>query len=206
MPDILDIHTHHSAPQPQAIINKRIGVDDLDLLPYQLYSAGVHPWDVNSTNPSLDILSLPNIVAIGECGIDLTANNAPLFIQLQILKKQIEISEKLRKPMIIHAVKSTDIMCGLRRDIKPTMPWCIHGFRGKPQAAMQLVKAGCYISFGEKFNSETLLAVPEDRILAETDESPLNIQEIIQLLSKVKGIDLTSLIKENSKKFLNFEG
>lgn len=204
MTEILDIHTHHPAPQPQAIVNVRIGVDENNILPEQLYSAGVHPWDISATLPSLEILSRPNIVAIGECGIDLSANKSPLFLQLQIFKKQVELSEKMCKPMIIHAVKSTDIICGLRRDLKPKQPWIIHGFRGKPAASQQLIKAGCYISFGEKFNPETLLCVPEDRILAETDESTLIISDIIQLLSNVKGFDLTPIIKENSKKILNF--
>ncbi len=212
MLNILDIHTHHAAPQPEGIINLRIKTEEkpIDFYKGQLYSAGIHPWDADRMPDSMfwnrfkDVVSLPEVVAIGECGVDL-AKQIPLFIQLQIFKKQIEIAEDLHKPMIIHNVKSTDIICGLRRDLKPVMPWLIHGYRGKPQGASQLVRNGCYIGFGEKFNIETLLSVPEEFILAETDESTLDISDIIKLLSDSKRTDLTPLIKKNSKNFLNFE-
>ena len=59
------------------------------------------------------------------------------------------------------------------------MPWIIHGFRGKPQLAQQLLNKGFYISLGEKFNPETVSIIPVDRLLFETDESPLNINKII---------------------------
>lgn len=206
MAEILDIHTHHQTPQPNAIVNMRIGKEQLEILPGQFYSVGLHPWDVENSSSLSDCYELfenKDVVAIGECGVDLVAKT-PMFIQLQLFKKQIDVSEELNKPMIIHAVKGADIICGLRRDLKPQMPWCIHGFRGKPQAAQQLIKAGCHISFGEKFNPDTLLSIPKEFILAETDESLLTIEEIIKALSEVKGFDLTPIIKENSKKFLNF--
>lgn len=212
--EILDIHTHHPYPQPHGIINLRItpekDIQDPGFMSDQLYSAGVHPWDIKRLPESgfwekfERTVQAPEVVAIGECGVDL-AEKTPAFIQLQVFRKQIEIAEYLHKPMILHAVKSWDIICGLRRDIRPQMPWLIHGYRGKPEGALQLVRSGCYIGFGEKFNPEALLQIPEDRILAETDESSLTIEKIIGVLSKIKGFDLTLLIKENSKNFLNFE-
>lgn len=205
---MLDIHTHKGAPQPEGVVSLR---GEEELLPGQLYSIGLHPWDTAGEDLPLlrqhieRLAERPQVVAIGEAGID-TLRGAPMFRQLQEFKWQSELSERLGKPMIIHAVKADDIICGLRRDLSPTLPWAIHGYRGKPSAAAQLLKAGCYISFGEKFNPETLLAVPDNRILAETDESPLSIQEIILRLSETKGYDLTPIIKANSDKFCNFGG
>lgn len=205
---MLDIHTHKGAPQPEGVVSLR---REEELLPGQLYSIGLHPWDTAGEDLPLlrqqieRLAERPQVVAIGEAGID-TLRGAPMFRQLQEFKWQSELSERLGKPMIIHAVKADDIICGLRRDLSPTLPWAIHGYRGKPSAAAQLLKAGCYISFGEKFNPETLLAVPDNRILAETDESPLSIQEIIMRLSETKGYDLTPIIKANSDKFCNFGG
>lgn len=214
MPEILDIHTHHPAPQPEGIVNIRVkcqeDLEKLQLLPEQLYSIGVHPWDIQVI-PDSDfwekfekIATHHNIVAIGECGLDIV-KTIPLFLQLQVFRKQIDISERLQKPMILHAVKSMDVICGLRRDLTPKMAWLIHGYRGKPQGALQLIRAGCMISFGEKFNPETLELIPANNILSETDESNLDIKEIIKRLSEVKGFDLTPIIKENIKNFLNFE-
>ncbi len=212
MSDIIDIHTHHPAPQPQGIISIRLCHQDCvhtDLIAGQAYSAGIHPWDIplddieNTRGILCRSAKLPEVVAIGECGVDLH-RGGPMFRQLQVFKMHIELSEQLKKPVIVHDVKGDDIICGLRRELKPAQPWCIHGFRGKPAAAAALLRSGCYISFGEKFNAGTLISMPEDRILAETDESDLAIEKIISRLSEIKGFDLTQTIKDNSKKFCNF--
>lgn len=227
MEEIVDIHTHRFAPVWGALVNIRVSFSDantmldslrreqLDSLRRgQLYSAGVHPWDTGY--PTDDgfwtefeaLISRPDIAAIGECGVDLKNSETPLFRQLLVFKRQIELSEKLHKPLIIHDVKADDIICGLRRDLKPRQPWVIHGFRGKPAAAQALLRAGCYISFGEKFNAETVSTIPEDRILAETDESELDIYAILGRISEARGMnleDLTAVIKRNSEKFCNFE-
>lgn len=210
MSDILDIHTHKSPPQPEAIVSIRLCYPDADqegIAEGQCYSAGIHPWDVplhdleNTRAMLTSYASRPEIVAIGECGVDLKYGG-PMFRQLDVFGMQIKLSEQLKKPVIVHNVKADDIICGLRRDMQPVQPWCVHGFRGKPAAAAALVRSGCYLSFGEKFNSDTLIAMPADRILAETDESTLTIEDIIARLSAVRGIDLTATIKTNSRKFL----
>ena len=208
---ILDIHTHKCAPRPNAIVSLRTGEEAFtaELLPEQCYSVGVHPWDLADCDDSkwkdvCALARLPQVVAIGECGVDLPRGGM-MFRQLQVFRKHVELSEELHKPLIIHDVKGDDIICGLRRDLRPSQSWAVHGFRGKPVAAEALVRAGCYLSFGQKFNAETLRAVPADRILAETDESPLPIEDIISILSEARGEDLTPIIKANSEKFCNFE-
>lgn len=208
---ILDIHTHHAAPQPQGVVALCISGENRnpEIDGSQRYSVGIHPWD---TPLSADydrewetvekLASQPEIVAIGECGIDLTPKGGPLFRQLQVFRRHVELSERLRKPVVIHDVKAHDVIVGARRDLKPTQPWAIHGFRGKPQVAEMLVRAGCMLSFGAEFNPATLKAVPPETILAETDESPLDITEIIARLSAAYGSDLTGVILENTGRFL----
>lgn len=209
---LLDIHTHKEVPQPEALADIRVtdsrGTIPV-LIPDQLYSAGIHPWDISTCDiPEAlecmkDIAGNKSVAAIGECGVDILQGGA-LYLQLNIFRQHVEISETLRKPMIIHDVKADDIICGLRRDLAPVMPWAIHGFRGKPAAAAALVRSGCYICFGEKFNPDTLRSVPVDRILAETDESTLSISEIIDNMSLARGEELKDVIEANSKKFCNF--
>lgn len=201
----LDIHTHHPAPQPEAVVS--VSFKDFKPLEGQLYSIGVHPWlsDNLLSNEEWEeferLASLPCIVAIGECGID-KLKGGPLFKQLILMNKQIEISEKLRKPLIIHDVKAHDVIVGLKRDLKPTQKWLVHGFRYNPNVAKMLTDAGIYLSFGENFNSQVPALVPRNMILAETDESSLSIEEIIANLSSNLGENITDLIKANTLSFL----
>lgn len=207
---LLDCHTHHPAPQPEGIIclspaEYATLETEGKLLPGQNYSVGIHPWKtMESPSPEeWDILGrsaeADNVVAIGEAGID-TLKGGPMFRQLEVLRRQIEISERALKPLIIHDVKAHDVLVGLRRDLNPEQPWVIHGFRGKPSVAQMLLNAGMYLSFGEKFNPEslTLSLTQEGRTLAETDESPLSIREIISPLSDSAGRDLTNEIAANT--------
>lgn len=209
---IIDIHTHHAAPQPQGVIDASpLSMPEFTPADGQLYSAGIHPW--STVDPIDDTvwaeletrLLLPQFVAVGECGVDLSGNAGMLYVQLQVLKRQIELSERLGKPIIIHCVKAEDVICGLRRDLKPTQPWIIHGFRKKPETAAQLLRADCYISLGEHFNIDTLKSIPPERLLAETDQSPLPIQSIIQRMEIALDRPLTDLIADNSARVLHME-
>ena len=201
----LDIHTHHQAPQPQAVVS--VSLSDFNPLPGQFYSLGIHPWDTEKEVSAEEwqkfekIAELPCVVAIGECGID-KLKGAPLFQQMLVMKKQIDISEELGKPLIIHDVKAHDVIVGLKRDLQPSQNWLIHGFRGKPSLAKMMTDAGIYLSFGEKFNKETPSTIPEGMILAETDESELSIQEIIRNISEFTGKDMTEIIALNTQNFL----
>lgn len=209
---ILDIHTHHPLPQPEGIVSLSVAPGPLseteaekivDSNPQQLFSVGLHPWHTEANMPDdaadfLYRLALrPNVAAVGECGLD-TLKGAPMFRQMNLFRMQIELSERVAKPLIIHDVKAHDIVLGLRRDLRPRQPWVIHGFRAKPTVAAMFANAGCYLSFGQHFNSESLKKVEISRILAETDESLLPISDIISLLEQARGESLREKIAENT--------
>lgn len=147
------------------------------------------------------LASDPRVAAIGECGVDLL-KGGQLFRQLQILKRQIEISEKAGKPLILHCVKGADIILGLKRDFNPAQAWIIHSFRGNPRLGRQLTDKGLFLSFGEKFNAETVAETPADRLLAETDESMLSIAEIIGRLSDAANRDVMEAVRANMESLI----
>lgn len=190
---ILDCHTHRQAPAPHAVISTSpIG---FAVHGSQKWSVGLHPWDLELfCGENLRIkdeiwvelvaaAASPDVVAVGECGID-TVKGGLLATQMLAFRKQVLLAERLRKPLIIHSVKAHDIIVGLKKDIQPAQPWIIHGFRNKPMIAEIYLNAGCYLSFGEKFSPEALDMTPPDRILAETDESLLSIEMIIARLEE----------------------
>ena len=204
----LDIHTHHQPPQPLGVVS--VTIESFDPIDGQLYALGIHPWSTTSNVSSQEwqkfeeLAALPCVVAIGECGID-KIKGGPLFRQLIVMQRQVEISEKLHKPLIIHDVKAHDVIVGLKRDLKPVQKWLVHGMRGKPSVAKMLTDAGIYLSFGEKFNPETPRTIPPHMLLAETDESSLDIIEIIRQLSENLGHDITEEIFSNTASFLSLD-
>ena len=202
---LLDCHRHcHSAEALRASAGVAIVSSDPPTVEQWLwegfsgpFSVGIHPWDVTEYSESqIDKLSLvasrPEVVAIGETGIDTVRHQAPVGVQQQVFSAHARLSVELCKPLIIHIVKGLDPVVEVLRDAadeaKADVPPVIfHGFRGKPQMARQILRAvpNAYFSMGERFNAETLdwlRAQAPERILAETDESALQINQIISRL------------------------
>ena len=139
------------------------------------YSVGIHPWA--PTMPSLKTLKQlvadarkPQVVAIGECGFD-RLRGLPIDQQRAVFDFHARLARRTGKPLIVHAVKADDLLIDAARRFRPAPgSWIIHGFRGKPEAARQLLKAGFALSLGHKYNHETLAIIPPERLYRETDE------------------------------------
>lgn len=200
----VDIHTHRLAvPNSLAIHNLKFdeAAQILGNIMNTYFSIGIHPWEVHTYSPT-DLDELRSycthecVVAVGECGLD-KHSKAPLEIQTIFFKEQIHISEQLGKPLIIHCVGHFNELIRIKKETKPGQPWIIHGFRGKPDMAKQLLRAGCYLSYGEHFNIESVKITPLNRLMIETDESKLDIAEMYQAICMVKQINQSEL-KTNS--------
>lgn len=178
---MIDIHSH--TPGSNAIYN--LTIDELRLSPpyidlEQRLSAGIHPWDVSEMwekdfSYVKKWASLHQVKAIGECGLD---NLVPSAYQEECFVAHILLAEEVEKPLIIHCVKAVDALLSIKKNLHPSQPWIFHGFRGKPQQAEQLLKAGFYLSFGEHFNPLSVQKCPMERLCIETDTSAWSIEEI----------------------------
>lgn len=182
---IYDAHTHHVTPQ--GIISISPGQV---MQPGLLYSAGIHPWHTATATPGLwqqlqHMAAMPQTVAIGETGID-ALRGGPAHLQEELFRRHISLSEDSGKPLVIHCVRSHQRILELHRSLRPSQPWIIHGFRQKPSVASLLLDEGLYLSLGERFNTDTARIIPPDRLLVETDESTMSIQEIARAVGQAR--------------------
>ncbi len=186
---ILDIHTH-SLPHTPGTALVCIGCGPIPEQEGHLLSAGVHPWDISDSYESqLDAVARlaanPGVVAIGECGFD-TLKGPDHEIQEKVFLEQAGISQGYNKPMILHVVKDFDSVIRIRKQLKPTCEWIIHGFRGGVSQMEQLFRAGLLVSFGMRHNVQALRVVPDDRLFLETD-GKCGIDEVIRAAAEVRG-------------------
>ena len=193
---IKDIHTHR-ADAREAVIS----VNPWEFNPVEglYYSVGIHPWQVGrATDADFDRLAecarAGNVLMIGECGID-KLHGGDVSMQTDVLERHIALSEQVCKPLVLHCVRASNELCRLRRQLRPHMPWIVHGFRGNARVASQLLDAGFYLSYGERFNPEALAVTPADRLLAETDESLLPIDEIHRRLAASRQIEVVEFVR-----------
>jgi TatD DNase family protein len=178
------------------------------------YTYGIHPWFLNEENHTDQLeevkrVSLhPNVIAIGEAGFDKLRGPSP-ELQRDIFERQAQISEELRKPLIIHCVRSWEELIASHRKIKPSLPWMIHGFRGKAQLAEQLISKGFYLSIWFEFvlrpeSAELLRATPLNRLFLETDGADVDIKDIYSKVSADLGISTEKLKASLFSNFLEF--
>ena len=201
---INDIHTHRNNPSRQAIVS--LSPTQFDREATRLCSIGIHPWESDrATKEELLLLhelsTHPLVAAIGECGID-RLKGANIEQQTVLFEQHILLSEKVKKPLIIHAVKSTDIILALHRQYNPTQTWIIHGYRGNATTAQQYIKRGIELSYGEKFNPATVAVTPKDMLWIESDESCVDINQIYNSVAQAANIEaeeLKKLIEKRAK-------
>lgn len=102
-------------------------------------------------------------------------------------------------PLLIHAVKATEELFAIKKEMRPRNAWIIHGFRGKKELAESLLGQGFYLSFGEKYQPEALRITPEDRLLLETDEATADIADVYERVARERkrGLEeLTAKVQE----------
>lgn len=193
----IDIHTHIPNVNKLSIYNlqpMQSGVEEYG----GVCSIGIHPWYIPADfDVALcrlkEIVLKSNVVAVGECGLDKVCST-PFDLQTSIFKEQVVVSEEVKKPLIIHCVKSYAELLQIKKEYNPAQQWIVHGFRGNFETAQMLIRAGIIVSIGEKFNTEAVKQLPIEKIFIESDESTLPIEDIYRKVANVCELSEKELI------------
>jgi TatD DNase family protein len=217
--DYIDIHVHGGKPARGLFILETLMAHE-ENLPLALngvaYTYGIHPWFLTAENfgehieKVKEITADEEVIAIGEAGFDKL--RGPAFdLQRKAFREQVKISESLGKPLIIHCVRSWEEIIGEMKELKPHMPWMIHGFRGKIQLAEQLLSKGFYISIWFDFalrpeSSDLIRKIANNMFFLETDGADVDIRDIYSKVAKDLDINTEELkrrLSDNYKKFFS---
>ena len=201
----VDIHTHNAKTDDDLI---QIVNLDLELpCPEQgCYSYGIHPWALDDADFQLEEafaileerLQFPNVIALGEAGLD-KMHKESFDQQITVFERQIDLSEALQKPMILHDVKSHNEIIALRKKHKAQQPWILHGFNGTEQDIQQLTGQGLYLSVGksllhsERKIAKSLKKIPLEMLFLETDNAEIDIETIYEAAAKLLEMDINAL-------------
>ncbi|XP_071709699.1 uncharacterized protein [Rutidosis leptorrhynchoides] len=155
-----------------------------DNYPSVIPSFGLHPWFItNRTSKWLTTLRNLLIVnpeaAVGEIGLD----NGPLAKhidfndQIETFRPQLQLAKELKRPVSVHCVNAFDELLEIMKLIGPFPEGVIlHSYIGSADMVPEFAKLGAYFSFSghlmpmdETRGKKIVKAVPNDRILLETD-------------------------------------
>ncbi|MBE7649237.1 TatD family hydrolase [Tenacibaculum finnmarkense] len=198
----INIHTHTNSDENFSILNCYPNSTDFNTP----FSIGIHPWFINKNTIEDELIFIKkkllykNCYAIGECGLD-RLSEVNYTLQIAVFKEQINLSEEFKKPLIIHCVRSFQEIIQIKKELKPRQKWLIHGFHKNSQIATDLIKNGCFLSFGkallysEKLQ-EVFFTIPLDKIFLETDDAKIDIATVYEKASRIKNTSVKK-IQEN---------
>lgn len=150
---------------------------------------GIHPFSVaDSPADWLDRLEsfLQKFPAagLGEAGLDCWFKKCKDTLEIQkiFLAEQIQLANRLGRPIVLHSLNADGAMLELLSAHRPARPFMMHAFRASPEMIKHFASLGAYFSFaGNILNPQAqkvrhaVAAVPEDRLLIETDSPELKV-------------------------------
>ena len=186
------------------------------------HQAGQHGDDVDAAIAKLDAeLSAHEAVALGEIGLDYHYDFSPHPIQQEIFRRQLELAEKRRLPVIIHTREATDDTFRTLRDHGTSLRVVFHCFTGGLEMARAALDMGAWLSFagivtfpkaGEL--RDVARMVPPDRFLVETDSpylapvpfrgkrnEPAFVAKVVEGLAAVRGVAAEEIAAQSTANF-----
>ena len=160
--------------------------NSLKSVPGLYHAVGVAPSEV--TNPGPDYaatiekyLELPNVVAVGETGLDYYKQFGDKRSQIELFITQLEIAQKHDLPVIIHNLDAGRDVYDVLTERLPDSGAILHCYSEDAEYAQKCLDKNIWFSFAGNLTyrnarnlHETVMNIQVDRILIET-ESPFMI-------------------------------
>ena len=192
------------------------------------FTLGIHPHEAsqmceNITKKIYENSSNSKFIGIGETGLDFHYNHSEKKSQILSFEKQIEISQELSLPLIIHmrdAEEDTIRIIKQKNKLK-NLSGVIHCFTGTQNFADEMLELGFYISASgvitfkksdELRNIFSLL--PINKILVETDSpylspeplrgkinQPSHIIHTIKKLAEIRSMNYNDVVNITNVNF-----
>jgi len=197
-----------------------------------LSATGFHPHEAEKfIDNSTDwiVKNSSGISAVGEVGLDFHYDFSPREMQRKMLRKMVEISLEVQKPLIIHGRNGEEEIAKILLDYGLRDKKIIfHCYTGTFETAMKIFENGWLISFSgivtfnKSFDIQNILKnSPVDRIFFETDSpflapvpfrgkinTPGKVRYVYEFASELLQIEkseLASAVKNNFEKFFDFK-
>jgi TatD DNase family protein len=143
---------------------------------------GLHPHDAHAMSDAIydalrDLARLPEVVAVGEIGLDYHYDHSPRDTQREAFARLVGLAREVQKPLVVHTRSApADTLDVLEGEGARDVGGIIHCFSEDRAFAARALDLGFDLSFSGIVTFKTSLAIqevaswaPADRILVETD-------------------------------------
>ncbi|MTI96820.1 MAG: TatD family deoxyribonuclease [Firmicutes bacterium] len=255
MPDLIDTHAHLNHPRLTDNLDqvlaaaKAAGVGTIINIGYDLSSShasvelaaihpcifaavGFHPHWANDFSEAnyislKELAQRPEVVAIGEIGLDYFRDNSPREVQRTVFRRQLELVCELKMPVIVHTRDAIGDTVKILTEFGPFVAGGVmHCYSGSAEMVRDFLSLNLSISLGGPVTfknarraKEVAAAVPAERLLLETDcpylaphphrgstNHPAYLAIIAAEVAAIRNTDIDSLADQtsaNARKLFN---
>lgn len=193
-------------------------------------SIGIHPTDVEDEwtleiEEKLEEMGrCEKVVAIGEIGLDYHWMTKEKEVQKTWFRKQMELAEKLQKPVVIHTRDATHDTVEILKEF-PNVKGVLHCYPGSYETAREVMSnyyfgVGGVITFkNSKKSVEFIKEIDLERIVLETDSpyltpepnrgkrnSPLNVEHVARKIAEIKEITYEEVVEITNRNAIKLYG
>lgn len=208
-----------------------------DQYPEIFASVGIHPHEASVANGAADAQLLgwarhPKVIAWGEIGLDYFYDHSPREIQKAVFRRQMELAQTAKLPIIIHCRPSDntenawdDCLALITEHWVATgLGGILHCFTGSTEHARRALDMGFIISFAGNVTfpkaqsiRDAAQFVPLDRMLIETDSpylapiphrgqrnEPAFVIEVARHIGQLRGSPAEVIGRQTAENFSRF--
>lgn len=193
-------------------------------------TAGLHPhdasaWREDTADALRGLLSEPEVVAVGETGLDFHYDNSPRDVQRAVFEAQLDLAVDAGLPVVVHSRDADDEMCDVLRARGTDVRGVLHCFTGGDALLDAGLEAGWWVSFGgivtfRSFDApDRLRRVPWDRLMIETDSpylapvplrgkrnEPAFLTHVCERVAELRGARVAETAELTTRAALSFYG
>lgn len=171
--------------------------------------AGVHPHQAADGEDPRQVVT-PDVVAVGEIGLDFFRDYAPRDAQCRVFAAQLDLASELGKSVVVHSRAADEETAELLAGFHGTV--ILHCF-SSPGLLPVALERGYYVSFAGNVTypkadelRAAAAAVAADRLLAETDcpylapqpvrgkrNEPAFVIHTVAALAQARGVEVEAL-------------
>ena len=195
-------------------------------------TVGLHPHGASMYNPSLlaelrDLAASPQVVAIGECGLDYVKHGAAHEVQWPAFVGQQKLAVELGLPLIVHCREAhMATLAALEEGGGLATRVVMHCFTTHPEWLSQVIAHDCYlgtdgpVTYPKADDARQIAAgAPAERLLLETDCpflapqthrgrrcEPAHVAEIAAKVAEVRETTVDELVRQTGANAARFFG
>jgi TatD DNase family protein len=181
-------------------------------------TAGMHPHTATELDDAAgadieELLANPQVVGVGECGLDYFRMKSPAEEQQRVFRLHVRWSREVDKPLVVHVRDAWDDAVRILDD-EGAERVVLHCFSGDADTAIACAERGWFMSFAGNVTypknehlRQAASVAPPDRLLIETDSpflapqalrgrdnEPANAVAVVEELARVRAIEVPEML------------